>query len=113
MTELVVIWDGSHQDSDRDLLCVQLPGRSLTAQRLPARHPSEPETCHERTQRIREQLIDLLRERPVWTTQEVRERLQADRLILGGIIQRAKAVGTIRSVSYGVIALAQRDEAAA
>lgn len=109
-----VIWDGSHQGCDRDLLCVHLQ-RVQHLERYPPVSRAIPvvETTHERTQRIREQLIRLMREKEHWTVLELRRRLDQPRLVINGILQRAKAVGVIRSVGYGVVTLARRDEAAA
>jgi hypothetical protein len=94
MEHLEVVWSGS----DRDVyLCVPDPAPA-TLRVTPMSIP--PASPYASRKVLKGQVLALLGERD-WTRQELRVVLQADRLVLSGVIHRLRQAGLIKCIGFG------------
>lgn len=95
--ELEVVWSGADRDT---YLCIPEPSQPVLRVR-----PCAPIARREDHTQLKARLLALFAERPIWRVRDVRERLDVDAAVLGGVIQRARAQRVIKSTGYGRVAL--------
>jgi hypothetical protein len=115
-TELVVIWDGSHQGVDADLLCIADPPAPPPMRPIPLEEldPTKPVGLRNNRRRVdvlrdRTLILDALAHGDVVTINDLRTRtgLTGDRQleIALGILKQKRLV---RSVGYGRVRIGRR-----